>query len=229
MVPSDFEVVPHADRLVRASPAAWLVSGLGGAVRGGHASRGTGSAWSIGGRPRPCRFPAGEPAPVEHPPLGPRQAQQHGPQRDNDHYRRGGLAGQHRAMAGRGMGRRAGRVHPRWDRAASGHAAGDRALTGPGPLVRCGPPSRHPGVAGTLPGGGRRCGPRRDGGNLAPGSRGLLPGCPGPVGPAGGRRRQHRCAGQEHRNQQAREAGGDLVGAPPQRVLVQAQPARKPY
>jgi hypothetical protein len=46
------------------------------------------------------------------------------------------------------------------------------------------------------------------------------------AGPADGLRRQPRRADHEHRDQQGRQPGRDLVGAPPQRVTVQAQPAR---
>ena len=50
----------------------------------------------------PCRFPVREPAPVQHPPSGPCQAQQHDPQRGRGNDRRGGFAGRHRCVAGRG-------------------------------------------------------------------------------------------------------------------------------
>src|SRR5262249_50253089 len=50
----------------------------------------------------------------------------------------------------------------------------------------------------------------------------------GPPAPPPRPRRQHRRAGQDPRDQQGREAGRDLVGPPPQRVTVQAQPACEP-
>ena len=101
----------------------------------------------LGADSGPCRFPVGEPAPVKHPSPGPRQAQQHDPQRDSGNDRRGGLAGQHRAVVRRRTGRRARRVHPQPDRAASGHAGADRDPAGPRPPVRCGPPGQDLGIA----------------------------------------------------------------------------------
>src|SRR5215470_15698720 len=176
----------------------------------------------------PGRFPGRKPAPVKHPPAGPRQPPQHGAQRDGGKGRSQGLAGYRCAVAERRTSRRARRVHPQPDRAARGQAATDRDPARPLLSVRCGPPGRDPGGAERPPEGGQRRAPQQDGRHLAPGARGPLGGGRGVTCPAGRRHRQHGCAGQEHRYQQRRQAGRDLVDAPAQRVAIQAQPARQP-
>ena len=114
----------------------------------------------------PCRFPGCEPVPVEHPPAGPCQAQQHDPQRDRGGGRRGDLVGQHLPVGQRRADRRARRVHPQPDSVASGHVNTDRDLAGPDPPAGCGPPSHGQGISGNPFGGGRRRGPQQEGGNL---------------------------------------------------------------
>src|SRR6266516_6511603 len=79
----------------------------------------------------PCRLPGGEPAPVKYPPPGPRQVQQHDPQRRGGNDRRGGLVGHYQAVVRRRTGRRAGRVYPQRDGAASGQAGANRDPAGP--------------------------------------------------------------------------------------------------
>jgi hypothetical protein len=118
---------------------------------------------------------------------------------------------------------------PQQDRATSGHVGADRDPAGPGPPARCDPPGQDPVIAeNPAGGGGRRRALEQDGGNLMPRARGTQLGAPVLARPADCRRRQEGCADQEHRQQQGQEAGRDLVGAPPQRVAIQAQLARDP-
>ena len=124
----------------------------------------------------PPRLPAGEPTPVKYPPPGPRQAQQRDPQPARGDDRRCNLVSHHRTAVQRITGRRARRVHPQPDRAASGHVDADRDPAGPGPPGRCGPPGQDLVIAGNRS--GRQRTPQQDGGNLMPRARGPQLGVP---------------------------------------------------
>ena len=98
---------------------------------------------------------------------------------------------------------------------------------GPRPPIRCGPSGPGPGMAERSRASGHWCGPLQDSRNRPPRGHGLLSGRRGMPDPAHGHRRQHGRTGQEHRNEHCRDTRCDLVGAPPQRVAVQAKPARQ--
>ena len=184
----------------------------------------------LGADSGPCRLPAGAPAPVKHPrPAHARHSSMIPSATVAMTAAVASRAGTSRWFSGRAGGR-ARRVHPQPDRAASGHAGADRDPAGPRLPVRRSPPGQDQGIAEkpAAGGGGLRRGLQQDGGNLMPGALSPELGGRRAARPADGRHRQEGRTDQEHREQHDGGAGRDSVGAPPQRVAVQAQLARDP-